>query len=65
MLMKSRKVRQKGSRKTMLREVEFRWRATGNDGFISVGIWPTRYIGPSIHGNLRCHETRIDKGGGW
>jgi hypothetical protein len=54
----------KGSRRIVVRGVDFRWRATGNDGYISIGIWPTNNIGPFIQGNLRYHETWIDKGDG-
>ena len=55
---------QKGSRRIVVSEVEYRWRATGDDGYISIGIWPTNNIGPYIHGNLRYHETWIDNGNG-
>jgi hypothetical protein len=54
----------KGSRKIAVGDVEYRWRAAGNDGFISVGIWPTNNTGPYIQGNLRYHETLIDNGDG-
>ncbi len=47
----------KGSRRILVSGVEFRWRATGNDGYISIGIWPTNNIGPFIQGNLSYHET--------
>ena len=55
---------QKGSRKIVVRKVEYRWRASGDDGFISIGIWPTNNIGAYIQGNLRYYETWIDKGNG-
>src|SRR5438876_9564878 len=55
---------QKGSRRIVVRDVEYRWRATGHDGYISIGIWPTNNIGPFIKGNLRYHETWIDIGDG-
>jgi hypothetical protein len=55
---------QKGSRRIVVRDVAYRWRATGNDGYISIGIWPTNNIGPFIQGNLRYHETWIDNGDG-
>jgi hypothetical protein len=47
----------KGSRRIVVHHVEYRWRATGNDGFISIGIWPVNNVGPFIYGNLRYHET--------
>jgi hypothetical protein len=54
----------KGSRRIVIQGVEYRWRATGNDGYISIGIWPSNNIGPFIKGNLRYHETPIGIGGG-
>jgi hypothetical protein len=57
---------QKGSRRIVVRAVEYRWRATGNDGYISIGIWPANNTGPYIQGNLRYRETWIDSGkGSW
>jgi hypothetical protein len=41
----------------MVVDVEYRWRATGNDGYISIGIRPTNNVGPFITGALRDHET--------
>src|SRR4051812_45492465 len=54
----------KGSRRIVVHEVEYRWRATGNDGYITVGIWPANNIGPFILGNLGYHETWIPRGDG-
>ena len=34
-------ISKKGSRRIVVEDTEFRWRATGNDGWISVVIWPT------------------------
>jgi hypothetical protein len=48
----------------VVRDVEYRWRATGNDDYISIGIWPANNVGPFIQGNLRYHETWIDNGDG-
>jgi hypothetical protein len=48
----------------VVRGIEYRWRAKGDDGYISIGICPTNNIGPYIRGNLRYHETWIDKGDG-
>jgi hypothetical protein len=50
----------RGSRRLVIRNVEYRWRATGNDGYISIGVWPTNNIGPFIFSSLRYHETWID-----
>lgn len=54
----------KGSHCIVIRDVEYRWRAKGNDGYISIGIWPTNNIGPFITGNVGYHETWIDNGDG-
>jgi hypothetical protein len=54
----------KGTRRIVVRDVEYRWRAKGNDGYVSIGIWPTNNIGPFIQGKLRYHETWIDNGDG-
>lgn len=53
---------QKGSRKIIIGDVEYRWRATGNDGYIAVGIWPARDVGPFIVGNVRYHENASSAG---
>ncbi len=42
-----------------MNDTEYRWRATGNDGYISIGIWPANSTGPYICGNLRYDETWI------
>src|SRR5580704_14631960 len=55
---------QKKSHLIVVGTVEYRWRVTGNDGYISIGIWPTNNIGPFIKGNFRYHETWIDLGNG-
>jgi hypothetical protein len=54
----------KGSHRIVVRDAEYRWRATGNDGYIFIGIWPTNNVGPFICGNLRYHETWVGGGNG-
>jgi len=44
--------------------MNYRWRVTGNDGYISVSIWPINKIGPSIHGNFDYQQTWLAKGDG-
>ena len=56
--------RAKGSHHIVVRGVEYRWRARGDDACIGIGIWPTNDIGPYMSGNLRYHETWIDNGDG-
>ncbi len=50
----------KGSHRIVVNDVEYRWRASGNDGYIAIGIWPSNNIGSYICGNLKYHETWID-----
>ncbi len=54
----------KGSRWIVVRAAEYRWRATGDDGYISIGIWPANDSGSYIHGNFRYHESWLDNGDG-
>lgn len=54
----------KGSRIIDVRGIEYRWRATGNDGYISIGIWPVNNSGAYIQGNLGYHERWINQGNG-
>lgn len=49
----------KGSHRIMVRDVEYRWRATGNDGFIAVTIWPVDNIGPQVVCRFGYHETVV------
>jgi hypothetical protein len=53
--------RAKGSRRIVVNGVEYRWRATGDDGYITVGIWPANNIGAYIRGTLRYHEEAGDQ----
>lgn len=55
---------QKGSRRIVVGAVEYCWRASGDDGYISIGIWPTNNTGPYIQGNLCYHETWIENADG-
>jgi len=54
----------KGSRRIVVEGHEYRWKAKGDDGYISVGIWPTSNIGGYIHGTLPYHQTILDMGNG-
>ena len=54
----------KGSHRIVVGEVEYRWRATGNDGYICIGIWPVNNIGPYLSGKIRYHEAWVDNGDG-
>jgi hypothetical protein len=58
--------RGKGSRRIVVDDVEYRWCATGGDGYISIGIWPTNNLGPYVCGNMDYHQTWIDnRDGSW
>ncbi len=50
----------KSSRRIVVRDADYRWRATGNDGFISVTIWPVNSIGPRIVCRFGYHETWVE-----
>src|SRR5262249_25436485 len=54
----------KGSRRITVQGVEYRWRARGDDGYMSIGIWPTNSLGPFIRGDLRYHATWTENGDG-
>jgi hypothetical protein len=56
--------RGKGNRRIMVQSVEYRWRATGDDGYIVIGIWPVNNVGPYIQGNFRYHETWVNNADG-
>ncbi|HYF48948.1 MAG TPA: hypothetical protein VEJ63_06065 [Planctomycetota bacterium] len=47
----------KGSHRIVVGGVQYRWRATGNDGHISVGIWPFNGIGAYIGGVFCYHAS--------
>lgn len=51
--------RVKGSRRISLNDIEYRWRASGNDGYISIGIWPINNIGAYISSTVDYHTTII------
>lgn len=54
----------KGSRKIVIDEYEFRWRATGNDGFISLVIWPVANDSLRLVGFSSYHHDWRDNGDG-
>jgi hypothetical protein len=55
---------QKGSRRITVNDVDYRWRATGDDGYISLSIWPLNNVGPYIQGNFGYHQTWSPNGDG-
>jgi len=52
----------KNSRRITVNDVEYRWCANGDDGYITFTIWPTNDIGSTIHGNFQYHETWLPNG---
>lgn len=51
-----------GARRITFRNVTFRWRATGNDGWISLTIWPTE--GRAITCNFGYHQKATPRADG-
>jgi hypothetical protein len=47
----------KGARNIVVEDVRYRWRATGNDGWISLDIWPDALPGPVIACTLGYNQT--------
>jgi hypothetical protein len=54
----------KGSRRIQVCGVAYRWRASGNDGYIAVSVWPLNNIGAFIQGSFGYHETCVRFGDG-
>jgi len=54
----------KQARHIVVKGVPFLWRATGNDEFIDLAIWPEALEGRSIHTTFRYHETWLPRGDG-
>jgi len=58
-------INKKGSRKIVVDESEFRWRATGNDGWISVVIWPVENENSRYVGSVGYYSKMEQVGNGW
>lgn len=56
-------IRKKGSRRIVVEDHEFRWRATGNDGWISLVIWPVANDQSRVIGNIGYHHKLIASSG--
>lgn len=52
----------KGARHIVVDDIEYRWRATGNDGWIDLTIWPAQDVGAAIHCMFDYHHTLVDRG---
>ena len=49
-------VNKKGSRKIVVENHEFRWRATGNDDWISIVVWPNDNENSRVVADARYHH---------
>lgn len=54
-------ISKKGSRKIIVDNVEFRWNVTGNDGWITVVIWPERGENQKLVGTFGYHSEYLDE----
>ena len=52
----------RNSRCITINDFEYRWRAKGDDGYITFTIWSANAIGPVIRGNFQYHETWLPQG---
>ncbi|BBM84593.1 hypothetical protein [Candidatus Uabimicrobium amorphum] len=55
----------KNSRKIVVDDIEYRWRAKGGPGSISVGIWPANDIGPYMMAIFGYDETFVRRPDGY
>ena len=53
-------ISKKGSRKIVVNCIEFRWKVTGNDGWITVVIWPVERDTVKITGKFGYHDEYIN-----
>jgi hypothetical protein len=54
----------KGARNIVVNDVKYRWRAIGNDGWISLVVWPDDLPGATISCSLGYHQTATPIGNG-
>ncbi len=54
----------KGARNIVVGGVSYHWRATGNDGWISLVVWPTELPGATIACAFDYDHTLVPRGGG-
>lgn len=51
----------KNSHLITVRDGQYRWRATGNDGCISISVWPVNNVGPFISGTFGYHNSWVER----
>src|SRR5262249_26338499 len=54
----------KNARNIVVGDVNYRWRATGNDGWISLVVWPEDLPGPPIACSFDYDQTVVPMGNG-
>lgn len=54
----------KGARHSVVGNVKYRWRATGNDGYIVLTVWPAELEGPAIVGLFDYGHELVPMGDG-
>ncbi len=52
-------VAKKGARNITVNEVHYRWRATGNDGWISLIVWPDALPGDKLLCSFDYDQTEV------
>ena len=52
------------ARNIVVNGIHYRWRATGNDGWITLVIWPHELAGRRIHCTFGFDQTEVPMGGG-
>lgn len=57
-------VSSKTARNIVVNGIHYRWRATGNDGWITLVIWPHDLAGRRIHCTFGYDQTETPLGGG-
>lgn len=54
----------KNARHITVDDTDYRWRASGDNGYASITIWPADTIGPPISCTIPYDETWIPRGDG-
>ena len=57
-------VSSKTARNIVVNGTHYRWRATGNDGWITLVVWPHQHPGPKIACTFDYDQTEVPRGNG-
>ena len=49
-------INEKGSRNITVENIKFKWKVTGNDGFVTVVIWPVNEKNIKLIGTFAYHD---------